>query len=280
MYAGWSPFSLGRWCWYPGFGYTWISYEPWGWLPYHYGGWVFDPVFGWAWFPGAFGFWSPAQVSWYQGPGWIGWAPHTPPGQTLGGGKPTGGTGGQKGCPGGPGCIKGIPVQALASGKLITPTSLMSIDAAKAEPISKPEVSPALQARFTGALLPASPAVRARSSDVQRPSGVWYSAPSAVVSSARSNSNRGFNRPSPTSSSLTRSTRSFSGSSYSNPAFGVASRPAPQSAGSASFGRAGSTASSGFGTGSSHSGGGGFSSSGAGSVGGGSHSSGGGGSHH
>ena len=72
---GWSPYSMGMWGWYPGMGYTWISGEPWGWLPYHYGMWNFSPDFGWFWMPGGFGFWSPALVSWYMGPGWVGWAP-------------------------------------------------------------------------------------------------------------------------------------------------------------------------------------------------------------
>jgi hypothetical protein len=72
---GWAPFTMGVWGWYPGMGYTWISLEPWGWLPYHYGSWNFSPDFGWFWMPGSFGFWSPALVSWYMGPGWIGWAP-------------------------------------------------------------------------------------------------------------------------------------------------------------------------------------------------------------
>jgi hypothetical protein len=72
---GWAPYSMGMWGWYPGMGYTWIAGEPWGWLPYHYGMWNFSPDFGWFWMPGDFAFWSPALVSWYMGPGWVGWAP-------------------------------------------------------------------------------------------------------------------------------------------------------------------------------------------------------------
>jgi hypothetical protein len=72
---GWAPFTMGMWGWYPGMGYAWISAEPWGWLPYHYGTWNFSAEFGWFWMPGNFGFWSPALVSWYMGPGWVGWAP-------------------------------------------------------------------------------------------------------------------------------------------------------------------------------------------------------------
>ena len=79
--AGWSPFSMGMWNWYPAFGWTWISSEPWGWLPYHCGFWDFDDAFGWYWMPmGGCGFWQPALVSWFVGPGWIGWCPRGWPG--------------------------------------------------------------------------------------------------------------------------------------------------------------------------------------------------------
>jgi hypothetical protein len=73
--AGWMPYSMGMWSWYPNVGYAWISGEPWGWLPYHYGNWNFSPGFGWFWMPGMFGNFSPALVSWYSGPGWMGWSP-------------------------------------------------------------------------------------------------------------------------------------------------------------------------------------------------------------
>lgn len=81
--AGWSPYSMGMWSWYSGMGYAWISSEPWGWLPYHYGSWGFSPGFGWFWMPGNFGSWSPALVSWYSGPGWIGWAPQGAAGKSI-----------------------------------------------------------------------------------------------------------------------------------------------------------------------------------------------------
>ena len=73
--AGWSPYSAGMWGYYPGWGFTWISAEPWGWLPYHNGFWNYDASMGWFWTPGALDAWSPALVDWYDGPGWIGWAP-------------------------------------------------------------------------------------------------------------------------------------------------------------------------------------------------------------
>lgn len=46
---GWSPFSSGQWLWDPGFGWTFVSFQPWGWAPYHYGGWLFDASCG-GWF--------------------------------------------------------------------------------------------------------------------------------------------------------------------------------------------------------------------------------------
>ena len=73
--AGWTPYSMGMWSWYPGMGYTWISAEPWGWMPYHFGNWSFSPGFGWFWMPTGSSAFSPALVSWYSGPGWVGWAP-------------------------------------------------------------------------------------------------------------------------------------------------------------------------------------------------------------
>ena len=273
VYAGWSPYSLGRWCWYPAFGYTWISYEPWGWLPYHYGNWFFDPMFGWAWFPGSFGLWSPAQVTWYQGPGWIGWAPTAPPVQASGGGRPA--TGVLKGCPGAAGCIKAIPVQALQSGRLVTPTSLMSVDVARAELVSEPDVLPTAQARLTGVPLPAAPATRANLGhevqafdDAQRPTGVRQSGSNPLALSGRFNSTPA--RMGPASNAFTRPAP-FMGWGHANSGSGVASPPTP---GAASFG---ADRSSGFSAASSHSGSWGSSAS-SGSVGSSSHSSG--GSHH
>ncbi|HEX4546753.1 MAG TPA: FecR family protein [Candidatus Acidoferrum sp.] len=52
---GWSPFTTGQWFWDQGFGWTWMSAQPWGWAPYHYGGWFFDnSCGGWFYSPPAF----------------------------------------------------------------------------------------------------------------------------------------------------------------------------------------------------------------------------------
>jgi hypothetical protein len=99
---GWMPYSMGMWDNYPGMGLTYISSEPWGWLPYHYGVWDFDPDFGWFWMPGSFGYFSPALVTMYSGPGWVGWAPL--------------GTHGRPGT----GFITTIPGSAIQTGQLIT----------------------------------------------------------------------------------------------------------------------------------------------------------------
>jgi hypothetical protein len=109
--VGWSPYSMGMWGWYPSMGYTWISGEPWGWLPYHYGMWNYSAELGWFWMPGDFGFWSPALVSWYTGPGWIGWTPLGLSAQP-GLGRP----------------VMTMSASAIQSGQLIAPDSLGHAD--------------------------------------------------------------------------------------------------------------------------------------------------------
>jgi hypothetical protein len=61
---GWSPFADGQWITDPGFGTTWVSYQPWGWAPYHYGGWLFDSACG-GWF------YSPPILYGYPGYGFV-----------------------------------------------------------------------------------------------------------------------------------------------------------------------------------------------------------------
>ena len=81
----WSPFWFGRWAFLPGFGWTWVSHEPWGWLPYHYGRWAFSPTLGWLWIPGQWHQWQPAMVNWVRVGDHVGWVPMHPgdrPGHT------------------------------------------------------------------------------------------------------------------------------------------------------------------------------------------------------
>ncbi|HLV96510.1 MAG TPA: FecR family protein [Candidatus Acidoferrales bacterium] len=75
MAAGWAPFTDGQWMFYPTFGWTWISGEPWGWVPYHFGGWEYSPAFGWMWIPGNYGMWAAAPVQWYGFGNRVGWSP-------------------------------------------------------------------------------------------------------------------------------------------------------------------------------------------------------------
>lgn len=96
--VGWAPYRAGYWRYYGGWGWTWVSYEPWGWVPYHYGRWAW---YGsrWCWVPtvgfiagGGWG-WSPHQVVFYDWggygrgyrdgyrdgrSGWYGWTPLGP----------------------------------------------------------------------------------------------------------------------------------------------------------------------------------------------------------
>ncbi len=75
---GWSPFSFGRWVYYPGWGPTWISFEPWGWVPYHFGSWYYSPTYGWCWVPGALRAWHPGVVYWVRVGNQVGWVPRSP----------------------------------------------------------------------------------------------------------------------------------------------------------------------------------------------------------
>ncbi len=76
--AGWAPFWNGFWSFYPGLGWTWVSYEPWGWVPYHFGSWAYSPLYGWLWLPGYYGYWCPAPVQWVAVGNRVGWTPVRP----------------------------------------------------------------------------------------------------------------------------------------------------------------------------------------------------------
>lgn len=151
--AGWSPFSLGRWCWYPGFGYTWISADPWGWLPYHYGVWEFIPGMGWVWFPGNFGAWSPGLVTWYQGPGWIGWMPRT--GRThMGSANP---------CPQGQSCGTFVTTSVFRNGRLVGPGTILSVNPTSGRKMDQPDVLPIRQSMLPGRVVGPPPRLLAPS---------------------------------------------------------------------------------------------------------------------
>ena len=139
---GWSPYSVGTWSWYPGMGYTWISGEPWGWLPYHYGVWNYSAEFGWFWMPGNLGFWSPALVSWYMGPGWVGWAPL--------------GMASQRGLMRPVTTISGT---AIETGQIITPQSVGHVGFSEGTLAQVPPLQPGAGATLTGTPLAAGAAM-------------------------------------------------------------------------------------------------------------------------
>jgi hypothetical protein len=279
---GWAPYSLGSWAWYPGYGYTWLSYEPWGWLPFHYGGWGFDPTFGWFWMPGGFGTWSPGLVTWYQGPGWIGWAPQQ--GTTATSGSQKGGThGGQPNCSPGQTCVTVVPKRLFQSGGIVTPRSNTGIDLARARgvQVAAPDVKPTGRALLTGDPVPQAAALLSTPATQRRGAAPLGGMRNAFVGTA----------PSSQHSSLTPELRNrissagwspFDRASSARSNSNAGSWHSHSSAGSAHFGGS----SRGEGGGSSRSaGGGGFSSGNAsvGGGGGGGHSSGsggGGGGHH
>ena len=130
---GWAPYTMGMWNSYPGLGYTWIGAEPWGWLPYHYGMWNYSAEFGYFWMPGDFGFWSPALVSWYTGPGWLGWAPLglNPRAGLL---RP----------------VTTVTNSAFQSGQLITPETVSHVEFKEATLAEHPPSQPAAGAALSG----------------------------------------------------------------------------------------------------------------------------------
>jgi hypothetical protein len=69
----WRPYMYGRWEWYAGLGWNWISSEPWGWSVYHYGRWQWRFGLGWYWIPRHE--WGPAWVHWWWDSDYIGWCP-------------------------------------------------------------------------------------------------------------------------------------------------------------------------------------------------------------
>lgn len=136
---GWSPYSNGQWTWLPNAGHTWISHEPWGWLPFHYGGWQFQPGYGWFWVPvGGFGSWSPALVSWYQGPGWIGWRPLAP---TQGGGGTTANRSAAD-CPQAQNCTTVVSSDAFRDGVPVRGHRINTVNVNQAFAVERPDVRP------------------------------------------------------------------------------------------------------------------------------------------
>ncbi len=140
--AGWAPFTMGQWGWYPGMGYTWIADEPWGWTPYHCGLWDYDDMMGWFWTPpmGGCGFWQPALVNFYGGPGWIGWSPKGTP-------LALPGTGTIHPRPGPGHFARGlvtVSTEVVKNGEMITPHMVNQIAPTGGSAISKPPFQPSM----------------------------------------------------------------------------------------------------------------------------------------
>ena len=76
--AAWAPYRNGKWQWFDGLGYTWISDDPWGWLPYHYGRWLQLEDIGWIWAPGESTVFKPGDVYWLKSAKLVGWGPLAP----------------------------------------------------------------------------------------------------------------------------------------------------------------------------------------------------------
>jgi hypothetical protein len=140
MGAGWTPYSIGRWSWYPGMGYTWISAMPWGWLPFHYGSWISPAGTGWCWLPGNFSAWSPALVTWYQGPGWVSWAP-----RNYGGGSNT-----PVNCPAGRNCSVAVSSNTFQGGRAISPHDVIRVKPFQGRAVASPTVPLTRRLRLPG----------------------------------------------------------------------------------------------------------------------------------
>lgn len=140
--SGWAPYTMGQWCWYPGWGWTWIPYESWGWVPYHYGDWDFFDDVGWVWFPGSFSTWSPAPVTWYSGPGWVGWRPRlhpihgSPMPRPCGRGRACGGA--------------VVSTHSFRHGGIVNSTTALARDPASGTEVQQPKPQPTAAAMLPG----------------------------------------------------------------------------------------------------------------------------------
>ena len=156
----WAPYSIGQWCWYPGWGYTWIGAEPWGWLPYHYGGWEFIPGMGWVWFPGSLRTWSPSQVTWFHGNNWVGWIPRSHR------------KGDSDGC--GTNCGGGVvSASTFRRGGRLTSDRMLNVNPTTGERVREPGIIPTMAAKLTGPTVssPAALGQGLRGNPAQAPAG-------------------------------------------------------------------------------------------------------------
>ena len=170
----WSPYANGQWCWYPGYGYTWIGAEPWGWLPYHYGSWEYLLGNGWVWFPSSLRTWSPGRVTWFHGDNWVGWVPHS----HL--------KGNSNGC--GDNCGGGVEsTAAFRHGGRLTSNRMLNVNPTSGEMVKDPGIIPSTTAKLTGPAVP-FPAAQSRSPGARSTfisPGAAISAPATTAAGTR-----------------------------------------------------------------------------------------------
>ncbi|MGH9470163.1 MAG: DUF6600 domain-containing protein [Terriglobia bacterium] len=192
--AGWMPYSMGQWSFYPSLGYTWISGEPWGWLPFHTGLWNYSPGFGYFWMPGNLNMWYPALVTWYSGPGYVGWAPL--------------GSGGGPACAG-TACMTVVRAGTLQNGMPIDRNTRLNVNSLHLARVASPDVMPSSLAMLSGrpvgsnVIAPgAARALAARESMISRRADAGITARSfqraaSPASSGLVSRARNFSRPAP-----------------------------------------------------------------------------------
>jgi len=166
--SGWAPYTMGHWCWYPGWGWTWIPGEAWGWVPYHYGNWDFIADVGWMWFPGNFAVWLPAPVTWYSGPGWIGWRPRPHPihGSPL-----------PRPCASGRACGGAVvSTQSFRNGGVVNSTTALGYDPTSGAEIKQPKVQPTAATMLPGPAVK-GPAVTSPSRPLPRGNAIVQAVP-------------------------------------------------------------------------------------------------------
>jgi hypothetical protein len=72
----WEPYQNGYWAWVKGFGWNWLSFDPWSWVTDHYGIWRHHRTYGWIWMAYDKTQYHPSSVTWFFGNGYVGWYPY------------------------------------------------------------------------------------------------------------------------------------------------------------------------------------------------------------
>ncbi|MDR3607005.1 MAG: hypothetical protein P4M08_06445, partial [Oligoflexia bacterium] len=72
----WEPYQNGYWTFSEGYGWTWVSYDPWGWATDHYGIWRFHETYGWVWSPFEDRHYEPNCVTFFNDGDHFGWYPY------------------------------------------------------------------------------------------------------------------------------------------------------------------------------------------------------------